>query len=742
MAMYESVSVSHTTSSSESEGGGEAVEATLRVLSAVRTEEDVFSPSPVVSQSQSQSVQQQSTTSSRQSADKSRISGKSAGSTKSNSLSSIGRHCTSGVAPLQPSCRVTNQAAPLTIKTKGRPVSNYKDSNKGGGAGGGGLFSCCFRGVDQQVVQSHPRASEQEQTQQVVEQVKALSTKSSKKEDFDDVKELKDIKLEKLSPYERAMIERLRELLSLDGTSVPTLPTQIQVQEGRDSPVSLDITDSIIANTFSIDTRDLQQHHNAATDDVEENRSRPDDAFGQHPHNLERVRSASSRALTQVASGTMSGIAKSKPPSVASHEQGLVQGSVHNHPQKLKPNLEQGDASTHRKTIQRTGSTQSQQSGGPEETASANMKRMASYNSKMCNASGLSRKGSAVKGSGSHQSLSTAISRGNNPPKPESTVSPTADDSPMLDLRKSTSLSGSTSVKSKKSFASKVMKSVSRSGSKDSTSSKKPKGSNTSIQQDTDKYQDQVSLKKSRSSSSTTSSKKSQTSNLAGLSHCSSRSTAGSMASRNVANARSKELVQKTSRSSSSSSSSSRLEERERENLEARVLPPRPEVTQKRKDAFETIVATRGKLRDTNENEAVECIYQVEDENEQPEIPVTYSGENLPHGTLKQREMFRRATSAAPRFGKVQNLMYVESREPGVLEERSPAAQNVCKVVSKDPNDIRDDISDLGMLSPKGINAPEKENAGTAVVEPRKVDVFDMFTGGLFCFRPDTTTSV
>ena len=300
------------------------------------------------------------------------------------------------------------------------------------------------------------------------------------------------------------------------------------------------------------------------------------------------------------------------------------------------------------------------------------------------------------------------------PPKPENTIKPTVE-SRFLDHQRST-----LSVKSKVSFASKVMKSVSRSGSKDSASYSR--GSHDSIRQDNSNFQGQVPLKKSKSLSSQASSKNSHTSKLMSLSHSSSRSTSGSMSSRNIAD--------------------------DHHHLEARVLPPRPEVTHKRKEPLEAIVATVGRVSGrSHESEAVECIYQLDDENEneneQPETPMTYSGGNLLHERLHQREMFPRATSAAPRFGKAQNLACGGTRDTNVLGEISPASRNASNVLFKDPKDIRGDISDLGMLSPKNIikQIPEKENTSTSEAEIRKADVFDMFSSGLFCFRPDTTTS-
>jgi hypothetical protein len=50
------------------------------------------------------------------------------------------------------------------------------------------------------------------------------------------------------------MIERLRELLSLD-TSIPTLPTQVEL-ETKATPISLDITNSMLSRSYSIDTKE------------------------------------------------------------------------------------------------------------------------------------------------------------------------------------------------------------------------------------------------------------------------------------------------------------------------------------------------------------------------------------------------------------------------------------------------------------------------------------------------------
>ena len=251
MTLNHKVSVSHETSSSESGNGGEAVEATLKVLAALKTVQDQMAQSPYSQQSQASTGKYSKSPMSKKSghtyAEKSNTSKKSRKTSASNtsksttsasSMSEDGSLARSlpnqtsypkGVAPLEPSKRND----PLVVEQVPRKKA-------------GGLFSCCFNADEQIIITNQSRASSKQNPVQVVE------SNHNDAEVGDATKQ----PLDGLNDFERAMIERLRELLSLD-TSIPTLPTQV-VLANHTSPVSLDITDSMIANTFSIDTKELQ----------------------------------------------------------------------------------------------------------------------------------------------------------------------------------------------------------------------------------------------------------------------------------------------------------------------------------------------------------------------------------------------------------------------------------------------------------------------------------------------------
>ena len=171
---------------------------------------------------------------------------------------------------------------------------------------------------------------------------------------------------------------------------------------------------------------------------------------------------------------------------------------------------------------------------------------------------------------------------------------------------------------------------------------------------------------------------------------------------------------------------------------------------------METIVAAYSHHReepdDDGEDGGFECIYPVDvEEEDPPELEATHSEEVVRRNKHKPvPHKMRRAASEIVRIGPIQPIRRSSSREP---------SSTVLGAASLDGNaatkDFRDDISDLGMLSPKRMAAAaaiaqddeEKENVvvggGTVVVgsEPRKMDMLDMFSGGYFCLGGSGNTA-
>lgn len=221
MSLFRTVSVTHE-SSSESEGG-EAVEATLKAFAALKSVQDalgvVSAPPPVSSNA-------------------SRKSKRSTASRKNGPVSTTSDNAGASQADTTP-------RPPLKVVVNDKAVASKAKKS------GRGFFSCCFR-ADQQVIKSHSNASTASKSADKNEATGIRKPSPTIQDIINNIPE----NFGDLQEHEMAVIQRLREILSLD-TSAPSMPSHINLDESHGSPVSLDITDSQILRSYSIDTKEL-----------------------------------------------------------------------------------------------------------------------------------------------------------------------------------------------------------------------------------------------------------------------------------------------------------------------------------------------------------------------------------------------------------------------------------------------------------------------------------------------------
>lgn len=825
--------------SSSSESEGEGIEATLRVLanlqqvqetimvSALAASESAKSQSPV-----SRHLSSSTMSDSGSSRPKKEVRGASVNSQPKEerasdrddipvpqlaATKSISSMSTPKSMPSDHEGRPLNGVAPLRPSNKKLQMPEVVPSKKAG------LFSCCYR-ANEQVITS---ADDIPGATNVALGYKATTSTPSQRESK---KVDEEQGTSALNDYERAMIERLRELLSLD-TSIPTLPSHVNIQANYATPVSLDITDSQIAHTFSIDTKELHSMLSKEQPDTNNGLSR-EVSGTQKKFQVESKPSMYASISEPGKTNTLSKVESQKFSRVASENQSA---SIHSRRKKQSvysasnstsssvqaesttnvlasssasrrsgsskalnrenisspSTVPKASSSTssrgqnHQKQKQASfahSSSESQELKGlkyvenqpqqDEERAAQKTESNTSKNTSQCYTSERGcPTGSKVTSEG-EPNLSKACSSDSKgkPPIPEKEA---------ISLSKSRSRSVLTSANStKSSIGSQVRRSMSRSSTsksspkylevqKSSSGSLKKQTSRVSYSEKSEKtYTTEVANRQnnSRLGPGPESSELRSTISLKGSRSASMRSR-GSIGSRQSLRSRSSHESEERLDAASFDRKTSVTEERDQPLDESILWPPKPELVRKRKDQKEEIIAVRGEYGgNENEDGGFECIYQLETVQEMNPLVLQKVRSEQPKKRLSQRSFsrsFRRAGSADAKYGPrgsllthaEKEILEATSPEDAVLDPlpSDPAIEKASSLLAQAPKDIRDDISDLGMLSPKHLtNTAEKENASNdvnngdqyALVPSRKMDVLDLFSGGMFCCQADSTTSV
>ena len=724
--MYDRVSVRHEISS-DSEAGGEAVEATLRALASMKSVEEIASvlhqPSASVRSHASTCASQKSKASTHKSAKSCQSSGSgtntaSSESSKSASGSAKGSVTNHSTAASASASHSEGKETLVTTSKSKENETSVNDSKKHPyrvepppGTSqvevtvekprrSGGLFSCCFR-TDEQVIHtndSHARSTSVKSTND--EKDSELQSQVENKQGD----EVADHPVQGLTDYERAMIERLRELLSLD-TSIPTLPTQVELRS-RQTPVSLDITNSMLTNSFSVDTRERTTLQTESYTDIGKVYSF--NKQGQETHfEIHRAGQPSIQSISEESACPESVSGESNAASAQHHQSSSVVKPSASTSARKSANTSKSfgsrDISLHSKPSLATIKT-----SGRSVAASLEASRKNSSVKESSTIHSSSKTGSKVSSKKSFSSKTKSSGERELPPRPESHSGVSLNKIPS----RVKSAMSKNSEKSKRSNTSSMSNKSGAAVSLKSKMSKEVPREAASLRSETSKElpEEVASLKSSKSFNSMTSKKTVQLKN-----------------------------------SQSADSNSTKLSD---ESSKPVLLPPKPEMNRSR-DASETIIPTQSSNPSEHEKEdGFECIYQLsQDSMFHEDLQQVRSEDYIRHLQAKETRDLRRVASAKPRIGPIESLAQFDHAESNSVidedvtdENIPPAARAASRLLEKDPKDIRDDISALS-LSPSNPNIIEFHTLNRKRA-PRKVDMVDVLSGGMFCCNTDASNAV